>query len=181
MQNVVLQLDRKDNVLIALADLNRGQQVPFEGGNVTLLSGVPAKHKFAAEDLGIGDGITMYGLLVGRAVRPIARGERLSTSNVEHDASAFTTPAGEYRWVPPDVSRWKQRTFAGRKLSDLPKSSLYTFPVRPQQIVTLHFATSSALPEPEPIRSWDPFVPEAKLPALHDYDPNLIGHPPFGE
>jgi hypothetical protein len=69
----------------------------------------------------------------------------------------------------------------GRRLSDLPKSSLYTFPVRPQQIVTLHFATSSALPEPELIRSWDPFVPEAKLPALHDYDPNLIGHPPFGE
>lgn len=69
----------------------------------------------------------------------------------------------------------------GRRLSDLPKSSLYTFPVRPQQIVTLHFTTSSALPEPEPIRSWDPFVPDAKLPALHDYDPNLIGHPPFGE
>ncbi len=69
----------------------------------------------------------------------------------------------------------------GRKLSDLPRSSPYAFPVRPQQIVTLHFATSSTLPEPAPIRSWDPFVPKEKLPALHEYDPNLIGHPPFGE
>ena len=69
----------------------------------------------------------------------------------------------------------------GRKLSSLPTSSPYTFPVRPQQIVTLHFEVTSILPEAEPIRSWDPFVPENKLRALHAYDPSLIGHPPFGE
>jgi len=118
MQNKVLQLDGKDNVLIALSDLSRGQQIPFGGRNFTLLSSVPAKHKFATEDIGIGDEITMYGLLVGRAVRPIARGERSSPSNVEHDANAFVAPTGEYRWVPPDVSRWKQRKFAGYRRSD---------------------------------------------------------------
>jgi altronate hydrolase len=118
MQNKVLQLDRKDNVLIALTDLSLGQQVPFEGTNFTLLSSVPAKHKFATEEIAIGDGITMYGILVGRAVRPIARGERLSTSNVEHGASALVEPTGEYRWLPPDVSRWQQRTFAGYRRSD---------------------------------------------------------------
>jgi len=69
----------------------------------------------------------------------------------------------------------------GRALSSLPKASSYTFPVRPQQIVTLRFETSVALPEPKPVQSWDAFVPKDKLPALHDYDPNLIGHPPFGE
>jgi alpha-mannosidase len=68
----------------------------------------------------------------------------------------------------------------GRKLSTLPGSSPYTFQVRPQQIVTLHFVTASTLPEPRPIQSWDAFVPEPKLEALHAYDPNLIGHPPFG-
>jgi alpha-mannosidase len=69
----------------------------------------------------------------------------------------------------------------GRKLSSLPTSSSYTFPVRPQQIVTLHFEVTSTLPEAEPIKSWDSFVPENKLQALHAYDPILIGHPPFGE
>jgi alpha-mannosidase len=69
----------------------------------------------------------------------------------------------------------------GRKLSSLPSSSPYTFPVRPQQIVTLHFEVTSTVPEAEPIKSWDPFVPENKRPALHAYDPSLIGHPPFGE
>lgn len=69
----------------------------------------------------------------------------------------------------------------GRKISTLPKSSHYSFPVRPQQIVTMHFETESTLPEPEPVQSWDGFVPEQKLAALHSYDPSLIGHPPYGD
>ena len=69
----------------------------------------------------------------------------------------------------------------GKRLSTLPLSGRYAVPVRPQQIVTMRFEVASTLPEPEPIRSWDPFVPENKLPALHTYDPTLIGHPPFGE
>jgi hypothetical protein len=45
----------------------------------------------------------------------------------------------------------------------------------------MHFETASALPEPEPVQSWDAFVPQEKLAALHAYDPSLSGHPPFGE
>jgi len=69
----------------------------------------------------------------------------------------------------------------GRKISALPNSSHYSFPIRPQQIVTMHFETASSLPAPDPIQSWDAFVPERKLAALHAYDPALIGHPPFGD
>jgi len=45
----------------------------------------------------------------------------------------------------------------------------------------MQFETESTLAEPEPIQSWDAFVPQQKLAALHAYDPNLIGHPPFGD
>ncbi len=69
----------------------------------------------------------------------------------------------------------------GRKISTLGKSARYMVPVRPQQIVTMHFETSSILTEPEPIVSWDSFVPEGKLAALHAYDPRLVGHPPSGK
>jgi alpha-mannosidase len=69
----------------------------------------------------------------------------------------------------------------GRKLSSLPASERYNIPVRPQQIVTLHFEVAQTLPEPEPVTSWDRFVPENKVAALHAYDPGLVGHPPFGE
>jgi alpha-mannosidase len=52
----------------------------------------------------------------------------------------------------------------------------YRFPVRPQQIVTLRFATTSAAPVAPAIRSWDALVPPEKLPALHQHA-NLLGYP----
>jgi alpha-mannosidase len=68
----------------------------------------------------------------------------------------------------------------GGKRSALRKSDQYAFPVQPQQIITVHFETSSAVHVPEPVKAWDRFVPADKLPALHAYDPTLVGHPPFG-
>jgi alpha-mannosidase len=69
----------------------------------------------------------------------------------------------------------------GRNQSVLPHSSMYRFPVRPQQIVTIHLQTPTALTSVEPITAWDQFVPEKKLAALHRYEPGVKGHPPFGD
>src|SRR6202521_2215865 len=118
MQNKVLKLDSKDNVLIALADLRRGEQISFDSQSYTLESDVPAKHKFATEDLAIGANIIMYGVLVGKAVAPIRRGELLTTRNIHHQAAAFQEKTEEYRRTPPNVARWKQREFLGYRRSD---------------------------------------------------------------
>jgi len=113
MPDRILQLDSRDNVLIALTDLSQGEQIEFAGNSYTLVSSVPAKHKFATEDLAAGADVIMYGVLVGKAAKPISRGERLTTSNVQHQASDFHEQSGQYRWQAPDISRWKERTFAG--------------------------------------------------------------------
>src|SRR5947208_5524126 len=118
MQNNVLKLDSKDNVLIALTDLRRGEQVSFDSQTYTLESDVPAKHKFATEDLAAGARVIMYGVLVGRAVETIRRGGFLTTRNIHHEAAACQGKTEEYRWAPPDVSRWKQREFLGYRRSD---------------------------------------------------------------
>jgi hypothetical protein len=68
----------------------------------------------------------------------------------------------------------------GKKKSDLSHGPKYEIPIRPQQIVTLRLTTDQPIPRPEPITTWDRFVPEAKQAALHAYDPNTIGHPPKG-
>jgi alpha-mannosidase len=68
----------------------------------------------------------------------------------------------------------------GKKKSDLSNGPRYKIPVRPQQILTLRLTTDSTVLKPEPITRWDTFVREAKLAALHAYDPNTIGHPPKG-
>jgi altronate hydrolase len=118
MQNKVLKLDSKDNVLIALADLRRGEQISFDSHAYTLQSDVPAKHKFAIKDLAAGATVTMYGVLVGKATEPIPRGGLLTTRNIHHESAAFREKTAEYRWMPPDVTRWKQREFMGYRRSD---------------------------------------------------------------
>ena len=118
MQPLVLQLDPRDNVLIALTDLKAGAQAEFQGKSYRLLHSVPAKHKFAMQTLNTGDNVVMYGVLVGRAVKPIAAGELLTTGNLQHQAAPFHEQSGEFRWSPPDVSRWKQQTFLGYRRAD---------------------------------------------------------------
>jgi altronate hydrolase len=118
MHRPVLQLDSRDNVLIALSDLKAGEPIEFAGQVYTLPNEVPAKHKFAVHSLGIGDAVIMYGVLVGSAAKPIARGEILTTSNIRHQASPFREQSAGYKWKPPDVSGWRQRAFQGYRRSD---------------------------------------------------------------
>jgi len=113
MTRKILKLDIRDNVLVALSDLQASEQVTWDGSEYTLVSGVPAKHKFAVADLPVGAAVTMYGVLVGKTTKPVKRGEALTTANVVHQAAAFREQLASYEWTPPDVSRWKGRTFLG--------------------------------------------------------------------
>ncbi|MGC2420806.1 MAG: altronate dehydratase family protein [Candidatus Acidiferrales bacterium] len=114
----VLKLDPQDNIAVALEDLPKGASVHFEGGECELVTGVPAKHKFAVENLAPGSSVIFYGVLVGKAVEPLRRGELITTRNVRHDAAPFQEKSGEYRWVAPDISPWRERTFPGYHRSD---------------------------------------------------------------
>jgi altronate hydrolase len=114
----VLQLDSGDNVLIALTDLKAGEHVEFAGDVYTLPKSVPAKHKFSTRNLEAGDSVVMYGVLVGKAVKPIAAGELLTTINIQHQAADFREQSDEFHWTPTDVSRWQSRTFQGYRRSD---------------------------------------------------------------
>lgn len=62
----------------------------------------------------------------------------------------------------------------------LPAGSVWKFPVRPQQIITLRFRTAEPVPEIPPLMAWDEVVPVAKRAALHQYLPDKMGHPPRG-
>ena len=109
----VLQLDPRDNVLIALTDLKEGEAVEFGGARFSLVTRVPAKHKFATQDLTVGAAITMYGVLVGKASQSIRKGELLTLSNIHHQAAPYAGKHLQYHWTPPDAARWKQRNFLG--------------------------------------------------------------------
>src|SRR5438094_270544 len=114
----VLQLDPRDNVLIALADLKQGETVEHAGERYALLSNISAKHKFATQDLPQGAPVTMYGVMVGKTSQPVWRGEVLTTANLHHEAAAYHEKTSDFDWRPPDVSRWAQRKFMGYARSD---------------------------------------------------------------
>ncbi|MGO9640417.1 MAG: UxaA family hydrolase [Candidatus Acidiferrales bacterium] len=118
MQSRVLQLDPRDDVIIALADLKKGETLQVNGQMHVLATDVSAKHKFAAKDFALGDPVHMYGVMVGRAFAPIRRGEAITVHNLRHDAEAYHEYTGPIRWQAPDVSRWKDKTFLGYRRRD---------------------------------------------------------------
>lgn len=109
----VLQIAPSDNVLVALQDLQPGEHIAFQGQSIVLREAVGAKHKFAIQSLAPGDAVRMYGVLVGKATTEIPSGGLISTNNLRHAAENFGTRQGEYHWAPPDVERFRHRTFMG--------------------------------------------------------------------
>jgi altronate hydrolase len=114
----VVQIDSRDNVLVALANLSRGESVEYRSQTYAVHSDVPAKHKFAITDLAPGDQVVMYGVTVGNAVKPIAAGELLTVTNIRHQAAPFREQSGKFPWTVPDVSHWATRMFQGYPRSD---------------------------------------------------------------
>src|SRR6266700_4697653 len=114
----ILQLDPRDNVLIALTDLKQGDQIEFAEKSYSLVSSVPAKQKFATMDLPVGADVIMYGVLVGKTYEPVTKGEALTLGNLRHESAEYHEKCGEYRWTPPDVSRWQQAKFLGYRRND---------------------------------------------------------------
>src|SRR5271157_1718571 len=109
----ILRLDARDNVLVALTDLRKGETLRFSGNDYLLLSDVPAKQKFVTQDLAAGADVIMYGVLVGKVTQNLQRGELLSTRNIRHAAASFHKKEGTPRWTPPHVSPWRTKTFLG--------------------------------------------------------------------
>jgi len=118
MSKPVLKLDPRDNVLIALQNLRRGERIRLSSHDLVLASDVPAKQKFVTESLAPGGDVIMYGLLIGKAREPIQVGEILTTRNTVHETSPFRESSHQYQWTPPDVSSWRQRTFIGYHRAD---------------------------------------------------------------
>ncbi|WP_288460111.1 altronate dehydratase family protein [uncultured Chryseobacterium sp.] len=118
MQKKVLKVNSKDNVIVALLDLSAGELVHLDGAEYTLAKDIKAKHKFAAVDFQEGDQIIMYGVIVGKANQFIEKGEVITTDNVKHQSAKVEGKTETLGWTPPNVDRWKDRTFMGYHRED---------------------------------------------------------------
>lgn len=113
-----LKVHPDDNIIVALDHLSAGESVAGPEGEIILQEAIPAKHKFSERDFNPGDTILMYGVVVGRATRPIPKGSRISRENTTHQASDFRRSAPVLDWIRPSVEPFAGRTFRGYHRAD---------------------------------------------------------------
>ena len=118
MKHKVLKVHPKDNVIVALTNLSKGEIISFNGKEYTLQDNIAAKHKFFEKEMQAGDEVIMYAVLVGKAQTSIPAGGLMTTENIKHAADPFTYKPYQYEWHAPDVSKFKNKTFNGYHRAD---------------------------------------------------------------
>lgn len=118
MKHKVLKVHPKDNVIVALTNLSKGETISFEGVDYLLQEDIPAKHKFFMQNMKAGDEVIMYGVLVGKTQKDIVKGSRMSTENIKHAAEPYNYRNVKFEWQAPDISKFKGRTFNGFHRTD---------------------------------------------------------------
>lgn len=117
MADAALQIDPRDNVLVALSPLSAGTTVhyghPPAAASCPVTEAIPVKHKMALTDLNPGDLVRMYGMVVGEATQPIPQGGLLSTRNTRHRTDPYTATRHPVSFTLPDASAWAGHTFLG--------------------------------------------------------------------
>lgn len=91
-KTLFLQIHPRDNVAVALADLEAG----FAAGATVLKEPVKRGHKFAIADIAQGEMVMKYGAPIGHATQDISAGEWVHTHNLKTNL----TGAEEYAYTP---------------------------------------------------------------------------------
>jgi len=112
-----LHIHPKDNVGVALSDLEAGSTLSIAGRNLVLGQSIPRGHKFALTEIPAGQNILKFGQPIGHASRAIRQGEHVHVDNVRTNLSGTL----EYSYVPalntlPAAS--EERFFEGYLRSD---------------------------------------------------------------
>ena len=114
----ILKIHPKDNVLVALTELQPAEQLFYDGETFILKDPVPAKHKFFTMHLQKGSPVYMYGVLVGTVQEEVEKGTVMTTANTRHAAENYAYRETSYQWQPPDITAFESRTFMGYHRKD---------------------------------------------------------------
>ncbi len=118
MLKKLIKVNPSDNVAVALINLAAGEIVPFEDGEIKILSTTKSKHKIALKKFEPDERIIMYGVLVGTANGVIQKGEVLTTENVKHKSDPVFGKTESTNWIAPNVDKWRDKTFLGYHRAD---------------------------------------------------------------
>lgn len=112
-----LRIDARDNVAVALTNLEKDCEIQMEGTKVLLRDAVKAKHKFLLEDIYENGQVIMYGVTVGRAKMNLQAGDLLDLNNLVHAVDKPKIRETNYHWSAPSLDFLETKTFKGFKRS----------------------------------------------------------------
>lgn len=92
-----IKINNMDNVAVALSDLQAHEQdIVIDGHHIDLKQPIKQGHKFALNDIGLGENIIKYGLPIGHATSPIKAGEHIHSHNLKTNLSDID----DYKYQP---------------------------------------------------------------------------------
>lgn len=118
MSKNYVQIDAKDNIIVAITALSKGTVVSIADKQIVLKEDIKQKHKFALCDFELADEIYMYGVLIGKATTAIMAGTAITTKNIKHASATFNNDKKDFVWNAPDASKFKNKTFNGYHRED---------------------------------------------------------------
>jgi len=89
---VTIRLHRKDNVVVALNGLKKGDRVRVE--EITAAQEIPPGHKLATASIAAGETVIKYGQVIGTAVSDIEPGDHVHTHNLSAGEPAHQAAVG---------------------------------------------------------------------------------------
>ncbi len=79
-----IKINPADNVAVAINPLSKGTVVTVDSvGDITLVSDIPAGHKFALRDLAEGENVIKYGFPIGHTRHAVAKGAFLDHNDIK--------------------------------------------------------------------------------------------------
>lgn len=106
-----LQIDKSDNVAVALHDMSKGESFEYNGASLTLCEDIARGHKFALKDISEGENVVKYGFAIGHATKNIEVGTWVHTHNVKTNLEGLL----EYKYEPVEIPQTEpiKATFDG--------------------------------------------------------------------
>lgn len=77
-----IQINEKDNVVVALHPIKKGEEVVLNNVKVTALEDIPQGHKMAALSIKAGEDIIKYGFSIGHATQDVEAGSWVHVHNM---------------------------------------------------------------------------------------------------
>lgn len=109
-----IKINPSDNVAVAISALTKGNKVDIDGESFTLISDIPAGHKFSLIDIKEGENVVKYGFPIGHAKHDIPRGSFLDDHDIKTNLEGQLDYSDVKRTpVNKSVCEGGERTFEG--------------------------------------------------------------------